>query len=186
MKKTTVEHCEQIGISTIVREQKHYLFRIKPKWNKDVFYSILSARLESIHLGSSTQHSILGITLTSSTPHFGGVRYWFSCPKCSGRVGKLYRPNLADKFACRHCHNLTYLSTQTHNHRVNLLSNKFRNENDETLKETVAKLIQSSRGTKLLTKAIRKRTPPYPPSHMVRYDCEKEAYNKYVKPLLEN
>jgi hypothetical protein len=44
--------------------------------------------------------------------HFGGYRYWFSCPaedhrfRCDKRVGTLYLLN--GFFACRHCHALTY------------------------------------------------------------------------------
>ena len=46
-----------------------------------------------------------------STPlHFGGVRWWFSCPRCWRRCAKLYlRGSL---FGCRVCLNLTYESCQ--------------------------------------------------------------------------
>jgi hypothetical protein len=46
-------------------------------------------------------------------PHFGGVRWWFSCPQCAKRCKKLYLPPGQWEIACRSCHNLTYRSTQT-------------------------------------------------------------------------
>lgn len=50
--------------------------------------------------------------------HFGGVRWWFTCPltlsgvRCYRRVGKLCLPPGAVYFGCRHCHHLTYRSCQ--------------------------------------------------------------------------
>ena len=46
-----------------------------------------------------------------TTPcHYGGVRYWLLCPEwgCRRRVGTLYFAG--ERFACRHCFNLTYKS----------------------------------------------------------------------------
>jgi hypothetical protein len=36
-------------------------------------------------------------------------------------VGKLYIPLYARRFACRHCHDLTYLSVQAHDKRADRL-----------------------------------------------------------------
>jgi len=49
------------------------------------------------------------IRLSTSSPHYGGRRWWFHCPVagCNKRVGVLY---LATIFACRHCRNLAYPS----------------------------------------------------------------------------
>jgi hypothetical protein len=58
------------------------------------------------------------VRLQTTRPNFGGVRWWFSCPRmlegeeCGRRVGKLYRPPEGRYFACRHCHDLTYESCQ--------------------------------------------------------------------------
>lgn len=49
---------------------------------------------------------------TTSLP-WDSVRYWFTCPSCSRRVAHLYLPNGRMMFACRHCYNLTYRSSQT-------------------------------------------------------------------------
>lgn len=50
------------------------------------------------------------VKLQTSTCHYGGVRYWFTCPAigCGRRVALLY---IAGKiFACRHCYQLAYRS----------------------------------------------------------------------------
>ena len=50
--------------------------------------------------------------------HFGGIRWWFTCPlvvggrSCNRRVGKLYLPPGGIYYGCRHCYNLTYTSCQ--------------------------------------------------------------------------
>ena len=49
--------------------------------------------------------------------NFGGFRPWFKCPgivdgqECNRRVEKLYRPPRNTHFLCRHCHNVTYRSS---------------------------------------------------------------------------
>ena len=39
-----------------------------------------------------------------------GTRFWFACPRCGRRVGKLYVPPGRHKALCRHCHRLRYLA----------------------------------------------------------------------------
>lgn len=59
------------------------------------------------------------VALTTTRPHFGGVRWLFRCPavhegaSCNRRVARLYAMNCdAAPFACRQCHGLTYRSCQ--------------------------------------------------------------------------
>ena len=58
------------------------------------------------------------VRLQATLPTFGGRRWWFTCPlildgvACKRRVGKLYLPPGARYFGCRHCHRLTYRSSQ--------------------------------------------------------------------------
>lgn len=56
------------------------------------------------------------IRLATTTPNYGGVRYWFVCPcyrggmqgsYCNRKVRKLYLPD-SYEFGCRHCHRLSY------------------------------------------------------------------------------
>ncbi len=63
------------------------------------------------------------LRLQTTRPNFGGVRWWFSCPRtvdgeeCGRRVGKLYLPPGGRYFACRCCLDLTYESCQkSHRH----------------------------------------------------------------------
>jgi hypothetical protein len=48
------------------------------------------------------------VSLITTRPHFGGLRWWFLCPlsvegrPCCRRVGKLYLPPAGRHFACRH------------------------------------------------------------------------------------
>lgn len=49
------------------------------------------------------------ISLDSTTPQFGGVRWWFLC-ECGDRCSKLYLPVGEDHFRCRHSLGLTYQS----------------------------------------------------------------------------
>ena len=46
----------------------------------------------------------------STTPHYGGQRYWWLCPSCGRRCAYLYGGKI---FACRTCHDLTYASAQS-------------------------------------------------------------------------
>lgn len=62
------------------------------------------------------------IRLVTTPCHLGGVRWWFVCPlvrsgvACGRRVRKLYLGGRY--FGCRHCHGLTYTSTQQSDSRV--------------------------------------------------------------------
>ncbi len=50
------------------------------------------------------------VALQTTQCHYGGVRYWFSCPiaGCGRRVAKLYWGRIY--FGCRHCYKLSYFS----------------------------------------------------------------------------
>ncbi len=69
------------------------------------------------------------IFLTTTRPHFGGLRWWFVCPltvsgrSCYQRVGKLYLPPGGRYYGCRRCYNLTYTSSQESDKRVSRLAN---------------------------------------------------------------
>ena len=54
------------------------------------------------------------VLLATTTPNYGGLRWWFVCPnpKCQRRVGKLYDAPGSKYFLCRICQDLTYTSCQ--------------------------------------------------------------------------
>jgi hypothetical protein len=58
------------------------------------------------------------IALETTRPNFGGLRWWFTCPRskggttCGRRAAKLYLPPGGRSFGCRTCYALTYTSAQ--------------------------------------------------------------------------
>ena len=50
------------------------------------------------------------IKLTRTVPFYGGRRYWFRCPDCETRCGKLYATQDGDQraYSCRTCSGLVY------------------------------------------------------------------------------
>ena len=50
------------------------------------------------------------VHLTTTRPHFGGYRWWFSCPTTGTRAAKLYLPAGERRFASRHAYRLAYHS----------------------------------------------------------------------------
>lgn len=53
------------------------------------------------------KHYSYSIQLTTTEPHYGGLRYWFSCNQCSRKVAALYCAGL---YVCRHCIGASYKS----------------------------------------------------------------------------
>lgn len=62
----------------------------------------------SVSIGSPTCHRSVSVTLLKTIPNYGGVRYWFECPTCRTRVGRLYAVDVALGLRCRRCLNLVY------------------------------------------------------------------------------
>jgi hypothetical protein len=79
--------------------------------------------------GSDWESLDYPVYLQTTNCHYGGVRYWFTCPAvgCGRRVALLY---LADKyFACRHCYQLAYRSQrETIDDRAASRADKIRNK----------------------------------------------------------
>jgi len=78
-----------------------------------------SSMLDLSYMPNGSDEKInLSIPLVTSYPKFGGIRFWFTCPlnkggrPCQRRVGKLYLPPGGKYFGCRHCHDLSYTSSQ--------------------------------------------------------------------------
>ncbi len=75
----------------------------------------------SIHAPSKTMGLVFNhglpvqqeVKLDRTEPNYGGIRWWFICPKCGRRVSRLYRPSYTHYFFCRHCYDLTYESVQS-------------------------------------------------------------------------
>jgi hypothetical protein len=166
-KKRTVEECWAIDISEVARivglrnpgPTSGSLRPIKPATGKRM--SPVPCALEVVEDSrpSLTLSYTIGgkrtsehraeqvVPLQSTQPNFGGVRWWFSCPRlvddkeCGRRVGKLYRLPEGRHFACRHCLNLTYESCQK-SHRYDglfaLMAGEASGEAFETVKQAFA------------------------------------------------
>lgn len=52
------------------------------------------------------------LRITRTACNYGNWRYWFVCPDCGRRCGILYRSGLYGRYACRKCHDLTYITAQ--------------------------------------------------------------------------
>ena len=48
------------------------------------------------------------VNLTTTSCNFGGKRYWFTCPRCTSRVGTLFCPYGEALYECRVCKGLRY------------------------------------------------------------------------------
>lgn len=83
-----VEQCQQINIDDFV-------FKAKQKMKEEFIKCALEI-------------DDYDVELTTSKLSHGGLRYWFKCPLCSQRVGKLYKHPFNQKLACRKCNNLEY------------------------------------------------------------------------------
>ena len=54
--------------------------------------------------------------LLTTTPHFGGTRWWFACPRTGRRVAKLYLPSGGRQFWSRQAYALAYQSQREQRH----------------------------------------------------------------------
>jgi hypothetical protein len=136
-KKTTVERCLQLDTNLwtregILRPDQHRSGLWQWTYSSGATFSIQyevdtrQGHSPMVHLeywwtwtGSAECHTAkYPVRLTTTRPHFGGLRWWFICPlvvqgiPCQRRVGKLYLPGRARYFGCRRCYDLTYTSCQ--------------------------------------------------------------------------
>jgi hypothetical protein len=66
-----------------------------------------SVRLHYNHNSSPVDYRV---SLTTTRPYFGGVRWWFVCPANGTRAGKLHLPPGGDIFASQQAYGLAYRS----------------------------------------------------------------------------
>jgi hypothetical protein len=109
--------CPTVGISLVVEIGNH-----------GDGQSAIELRYANRFVDDQPRLITIPVSLTRTSCRLGGVRRWFLCPSfrsgspCRRRVGKLYLPPGRWNFACRDCWNLTYVSAQTHDKRVNWLA----------------------------------------------------------------
>jgi hypothetical protein len=128
--KTTVEDCRSLDIALWAREGLTGPGAIRSgvwQWSDSRTGAVASSIGYSIdmtdpHVRLQYTFSEAGerldyrVDLVSTSPHYGGLRWWFVCPEtvggraCPRRVRKLYLPPGGRYFACRHCCQLSYTS----------------------------------------------------------------------------
>jgi len=87
-KKYLVENCQSIDISDYLRGIKK--------------------QLKGLIINSKIEADGFKIGLITSTTNYNGVRFWFKCPLCCKRAGKLYKHPKTSVLGCRRCLNLEY------------------------------------------------------------------------------
>jgi hypothetical protein len=135
LSKSRVESCLAIG------PPRGQLRETEGTWRwrfcgKRVNYSISAVDFKlRLSLSHDTGGGHQEVRLQHTTPNYGGIRWWFLCPKCSRRVSRLYKPSSSYCFFCRHCHNLTYESTQLSGTQAAKLDKALAEETQTTTRE---------------------------------------------------
>lgn len=86
--KITIEDCQKISVSD-------YLKKFRDEFKQAVLSSVADVVGEDI-------------SLSTSRTHFGGKRYWFTCPHCNKRIGTLLIHPISQKVGCRKCLGVNY------------------------------------------------------------------------------
>ena len=113
-KKTTVEECLTLAVNKLVKghlwgeSYGEVVWRRGEKEIRSIAYT-LKARESLLVLHAPLDQDI---RLVTTQLHGGGRRWWFLCPSCHRRVGRLHLPRGRNWFLCRHCYDLTYESCQ--------------------------------------------------------------------------
>ncbi|MCB0126673.1 MAG: hypothetical protein KDE58_30655 [Caldilineaceae bacterium] len=61
------------------------------------------------------------VKVATTTPNYGGTRYYWRCPSCNRRARIIYGGTL---FLCRHCHGLTYATAQSGGDLLTTIDNR--------------------------------------------------------------
>ncbi|MCP4604270.1 MAG: hypothetical protein GY847_27730 [Proteobacteria bacterium] len=116
-KKTTVEDCTVLPVQAFAAFKQatgilHWR-TVTGSERASIGYQVIGYQ-DSVILSYSRWRSDVEVIVPIDTtyPNFGGYRWWFLCPDCRRRVGKLYLPPSALRFSCLRCHHLTYETTQ--------------------------------------------------------------------------
>ena len=84
---------------------------------RDTEAAVLTLRFDTTRRWTGEKQShVQTVPLTYTRPHFGGKRWWMLCPFTAERVGKLYCPAGAEKFASRKAYGIAYYSQRIADH----------------------------------------------------------------------
>jgi hypothetical protein len=175
-----VERCLKLSVRAFVREGMLNTSRASGSWTwRGTSKSSVGFELDTSEDGSKKLHLEFTyrnqeqtihetIWLQTTRPHYGGVRWWFTCPRCGKRVAFLYLPPGHHLFLCRGCHRLSYYSQRLGPH-------------DRTLMNTM-NMRQRLGGTKSLSEPF-----PFKPKgmHWNTYEKHRWKYTKLLGKLAE-
>ena len=79
-------------------------------WGIDIknFLTSYRQKIKEEFLSYQAEISGLKIEFMTSRTNFNGLRYWFKCPICKLKVGRIYKHPLSNLIGCRKCLNLDY------------------------------------------------------------------------------
>lgn len=125
-KKTPVEECLTLSVEDFTKGDLLRPRTSSVRWLRggaETAYLVYSVRDMGGSIYVLTLHSPIihrdqtiritqNIHLVTTKLCAGGKRYWFLCPNCNRRVGRLHLPYGMSYFFCRRCYDLTYRSCQ--------------------------------------------------------------------------
>jgi hypothetical protein len=172
--KLTVEDCVTVSTGDLLRygflpECDCGLMTWRNGFGEQVYSLTLDVRAGVVSLWQTRQT----VALESLSLHFGGLRWWFRCPKCDRRCAKLYL--LEGRFICRLCCNLAYQSSRLHRSFGSLaviLSRKRRCWVSQPEVERVCMQIRRDQRPRWIRK--RDRRPDYKPLDWRRQEIKRQ------------
>lgn len=119
MERRTVESTRHISINDVKKHLSSgnsYIF----SWH-DKESVVVDMKLDHIILAYKRGKESVRTTVNIKSTKVGyGVRLWFSCPACGKNTARLY--NVRGVFACRECHNLTYVTCKRSGNKLSYLA----------------------------------------------------------------
>jgi hypothetical protein len=120
-KKTTIEQCATIDASRWTKAGILHEGGTRSGWESFVHYHVNIT--DVMHPYANLRYDLRSgarldypVALQTTQPHYGGLKWWFTCPlvrngqPCNRRVQKLFLPPRDSHFGCRHCYNFSYAS----------------------------------------------------------------------------
>ena len=71
----------------------------------------------SVEIDVGPSGAVQHVAVVATRQRLGGVRWWFSCPRCERRCAVLYRPRESEHYACRVCTGADYESPKVSRRR---------------------------------------------------------------------
>lgn len=105
-----IEHSRRVTISSVVRAGGMRLAQDAGGCRRRSATPVRCIMEYTFRSGDVVEEVQQTASLITTRPYFGGVRWWFACPRCLRRCANLYLAPGARRFACRRCLQLRYLT----------------------------------------------------------------------------